>query len=251
MIEDMEKTEKDLYNKNLTYETIKRQKQIEIRMLEAEKAEQQQETDNLRKSETAKNDYNSNLIKNFQYNVIKNNNFESMNRNNLNFNLYYRKKFKNILIMLIMRKIDPLYIKNNDFIAVLDDYLNRFFQQNNLPDEIYENIYLAVYETLKLIISKFNNLSNSNALKLELSYDNGNLCCQISCNHLIDIWANIENNYNDEVIESSLVLINKLSNSLKLLSDNSVEIMFDVIKMQNEFEQIKNDEFKEYKILKN
>jgi len=150
-----------------------------------------------------------------------------------------------------MRKIDPLYIKNNDFIAVLDDYLNRFFQQNNLPDEIYENIYLAVYETLKLILSKFNTISNSNALKLELSYDNGNLGCQISCNHLIDIWANIENNYNDEVIESSLVLINKLSNSLKLLSDNSVEIMFDVIKMQNEFEQIKNDEFKEYKILKN
>ncbi len=94
MIEDMEKTEKDLYNKNLTYETIKRQKQIEIRMLEAEKAEQQQETDNLRKSETAKNDYNSNLIKNFQYNVIKNNNFESMNRNKLNFNLYYRKKIQ-------------------------------------------------------------------------------------------------------------------------------------------------------------
>ncbi len=153
--------------------------------------------------------------------------------------------------MLIMRKIDPLYIKNNDFIAVLDDYLNRFFQQNNLPDEIYENIYLAVYETLKLILSKFNNLSNSNALKLELSYDNGNLGCQISCNHLIDIWANIENNYNDEVIESSLVLINKLSNSLKLLSDNSIEIMFDVIKMQNEFEQIKNDENQEYKILKN
>jgi len=150
-----------------------------------------------------------------------------------------------------MKKIDSLYLINSDFIAVLDDYLNRFFQQNNLPDEIYENIYLAVYETLKLIISKFNNLSNSNALKLELSYYNGNLGCQISCNHLIDIWANIENNYNDEVIESSLVLINKLSNSLKLLSDNSVEIMFDVIKMQNEFEQIKNDEFKEYKILKN
>ncbi len=94
MIEDMEKTEKDLYNKNLSYETIKRQKQIEIRMLESEKAEQQQETDNTRKSETAKNDYNSNLIKNFQYNVIKNNNIESMNRDNLNFNIYYRKKIQ-------------------------------------------------------------------------------------------------------------------------------------------------------------
>ena len=150
-----------------------------------------------------------------------------------------------------MKKIDSLYLINSDFIAVLDDYLNRFFQQNNLPDEIYENIYLAVYETLKLIISKFNNLSNSNALKLELSYYNGNLGCQISYNHLIDIWADIENNYNDEVIESSLVLINKLSNSLSLLNDNSIEIMFDVIKMQNEFEQIKNDENQEYKILKN
>jgi len=150
-----------------------------------------------------------------------------------------------------MKKIDPLYINNRDFISLLDDYINRFFQQNNLPDEIYENIYLAIYEALKLIISKFNVISNSNDLKLELSYDNGNLNCHISCNHLKDIWADIENSSNDEVIESSVVLINKLSNSLKLLNDNSIEIMFDVIKIQNEFEQIKNDEFKEYKILKN
>jgi len=146
-----------------------------------------------------------------------------------------------------MKKIDSLYLINSDFIAVLDDYLNRFFQQNNLPDEIYENIYLAIYEALKLIISKFNVISNSNDLKLELSYDNGNLNCHISCNHLKDIWADIENSSNDEVIESSVVLINKLSNSLKLLNDNSIELMFDVIKMQNEFEQIKNEEYEEYK----
>jgi len=150
-----------------------------------------------------------------------------------------------------MKKINPLYINNRDFIYLLDDYINRLFQQNNLPDEIYENIYLAVYEALKLIISKFNVISNSNDLKLELSYDNGNLNCHISCNHLKDIWADIENSSNDEVIESSVVLINKLSNSLKLLNDNSIEIMFDVIKIQNEFEQIKNEEYQEYKFLKN
>ena len=138
-----------------------------------------------------------------------------------------------------MKKINPLYINNRDFIYLLDDYINRFFQQNNLPDEIYENIYLAVYEALKLIISKFNVISNSNDLKLELSYDNGNLNCHITCNHLRDIWTDIENNSKDEVIESTVVLINKLSNTLKLLNDNSIEIMFDVIKMQNEFEQIK------------
>lgn len=150
-----------------------------------------------------------------------------------------------------MKKIDPLYINNSDFISLLDDYINRFFQQNNLPDEIYENIYLPVYEALKLIISKFDVISNSNALKLELSYDNGNLNCNISCNHLIDIWTDIENNSKDEVIESSVVLINKLSNTLKLLNDKSIELMFDVIKMQNEFEQIKNEEYQEYKFLKN
>ena len=150
-----------------------------------------------------------------------------------------------------MKKINPLYINNRDFIYLLDDYINRLFQQNNLPDEIYENIYLAVYEALKLIISKFNVISNSNALKLELSYDNGNLNCHITCNHLRDIWTDIENNSKDEVIESTVVLINKLSNTLKLLNDNSIEIMFDVIKMQNEFEQIKNEEYEEYKFLKN
>jgi|GEM_PF-689152 len=157
----------------------------------------------------------------------------------------------NILIMLRMKKINPLYINNRDFIYLLDDYINRLFQQNNLPDEIYENIYLAVYEALKLIISKFNVISNSNDLKLELSYDNGNLNCHITCNHLRDIWTDIENNSKDEVIESTVVLINKLSNTLKLLNDNSIEIMFDVIKMQNEFEQIKNEEYEEYKFLKN
>ena len=150
-----------------------------------------------------------------------------------------------------MKKIDPLYINNRDFISLLDDYINRFFQQNNLPDEIYENIYLAIYEALKLIISKFNVISNSNDLKLELSYDNGNLNCHISCNHLKDIWADIENSSNDEVIESSVVLINKLSNSIKLINHDTLEIMFDVTKMQHEFEQIKNEDYQEYKILKN
>lgn len=150
-----------------------------------------------------------------------------------------------------MKKIDPLYIKNSDFISLLDDYINRFFQQNNLPDEIYENIYLTIYESLKLIISKLNISSSSIIIKLELTFDNGNLFCKISCNNLKSIWLDLENNNNDEIVESSIVLINKLSNSLKLLNDVSIEIMFDIIKMQNEFEQIKNEEFQEYKILKN
>jgi hypothetical protein len=53
LINNMDKIETDLVNKRLNYETLKRLKDIETRLLEAEKAEQQRELDNKRKSETA------------------------------------------------------------------------------------------------------------------------------------------------------------------------------------------------------
>ena len=53
LINNMDKIETDLVNKRLNYETLKRLKDIETRLLEAEKAEQQREQDEKRKSETA------------------------------------------------------------------------------------------------------------------------------------------------------------------------------------------------------
>ncbi|MBK8623255.1 MAG: DUF4175 domain-containing protein [Saprospiraceae bacterium] len=53
LINNMDKIETDLVNKRLNYETMKRLKDIETRLLEAEKAEQQRELDEKRKSETA------------------------------------------------------------------------------------------------------------------------------------------------------------------------------------------------------
>ncbi|MFZ1703933.1 MAG: DUF4175 domain-containing protein, partial [Saprospiraceae bacterium] len=53
LINSMDKIETDLVNKRLSYETLKRMKDIETRLLEAEKAEQQRELDEKRKSETA------------------------------------------------------------------------------------------------------------------------------------------------------------------------------------------------------
>lgn len=49
----MEQTEKDLVNKRLNSETIKRQEEIKTRMLEAEKADKEREQDNKRESKTA------------------------------------------------------------------------------------------------------------------------------------------------------------------------------------------------------
>ena len=51
---DMEKTETELVNKQLTNEMLKRQQQILTKLLEAENAERQRETDNKRESNTGK-----------------------------------------------------------------------------------------------------------------------------------------------------------------------------------------------------
>jgi hypothetical protein len=49
----MDKTKEDLYNKRITDETIKRQKDIEVRMLQTEKAMKKQDFDDQRESKTA------------------------------------------------------------------------------------------------------------------------------------------------------------------------------------------------------
>jgi hypothetical protein len=53
IINNMDKIETELVNKRLNSETLSRMKDIETRLLEAEKAERQRELDNKRKSETA------------------------------------------------------------------------------------------------------------------------------------------------------------------------------------------------------
>lgn len=65
LIKQMEETESDLVNKRLTSETIKRQKEITTRLLEVEKSMREQEMDKERKGETAKDDYDKQVIKSF------------------------------------------------------------------------------------------------------------------------------------------------------------------------------------------
>ncbi len=55
IIEDMNKLERDLVNKQLTNETLKRQQEIKTRLLEAERAEREREWDEQRKSQTGTN----------------------------------------------------------------------------------------------------------------------------------------------------------------------------------------------------
>jgi hypothetical protein len=50
LAEEMEKNEKDIVNKNITQETLRRQQDIMVRLLEAEKAERERELDEKRQS---------------------------------------------------------------------------------------------------------------------------------------------------------------------------------------------------------
>ena len=50
LAEELEKNEKDIVNRNITQETLKRQQDIMVRMLEAEKSERERELDQKRES---------------------------------------------------------------------------------------------------------------------------------------------------------------------------------------------------------
>ncbi|MBK0380006.1 DUF4175 family protein [Mucilaginibacter segetis] len=90
----MEQTEKDLVNRKITDDALKRQQQIQTRLLEAEKAEQQRDQDSKRESK-AGTEIPPGYIKALQdYEQIKAKQTEQIKTVPSALNLYYRKKIK-------------------------------------------------------------------------------------------------------------------------------------------------------------
>jgi hypothetical protein len=91
---EMEQTESDLVNRKITDEALKRQQQIQTRLLEAEKAEQQREQDQKRESRAA-SDMPPGYIKALQdYQQVKAKQTEQLKTVPSALNLYYRQKIK-------------------------------------------------------------------------------------------------------------------------------------------------------------
>lgn len=88
----MEETEKDLVNKNITQETLKRQQEILTRLLEAENAEREREMDDKRESKEAKNDNFSNPSQFFEYKRQKQKEAELLKTVPPSLNPFYKKK---------------------------------------------------------------------------------------------------------------------------------------------------------------
>ena len=90
----MEQTENDLVNRRITDESIKRQQQIQVKLLEAEKAEQQREQDKQRDSQAGK-DVPPGYIKALQnYQQAKAKQTEQIKTVPAALNLYYKQKIK-------------------------------------------------------------------------------------------------------------------------------------------------------------
>jgi hypothetical protein len=88
----MEETEKDLVNKIIDTETIKRQKDILTRLLESEKADKERELDEKRESNEAKNEIYSNPNKFFEYNSVKTKEVELLKTIPPSLKTFYKNK---------------------------------------------------------------------------------------------------------------------------------------------------------------
>jgi hypothetical protein len=92
--QQMEQTEKDIVNRKITDDALKRQKEIHVRLLEAEKAEQEREQDKQRESHVGK-DMPPGYIKALQdYQQVKEKQIEQIKTVPPALNLYYKQKIK-------------------------------------------------------------------------------------------------------------------------------------------------------------
>ena len=89
----MEETETDLVNKKLSQELIERQKEILTRLLEVEESMREQELDNKRKGETAKDDYEKQTNQRFEeYIKLKKQEIELLKTVPVKLNPYYKNE---------------------------------------------------------------------------------------------------------------------------------------------------------------
>lgn len=90
--QQMEDTERDILNKNITRETIKRQQNIMTKLLEAEKALREREFDDKRGSKQGKTQFKRNPKEFDPYKSFKLDEKEQLKTVPPSFNLYYKRK---------------------------------------------------------------------------------------------------------------------------------------------------------------
>ena len=88
----MEQTEKDIVNRMITEQTLKRQQDITTRLLESEKAERERDQEEQRKSEESKNAFQRNPDAFDEYKRLKLKEMELLRTVPPSLNSYYKQK---------------------------------------------------------------------------------------------------------------------------------------------------------------
>ena len=101
IIEDMEKLEEELVNKHLNRKTVERSQRIEMRMLESQKAMEERERDQQRKSNEFRGPHFDRRIDEYLYEQTLRRNQEFLRSNPIEYAPYYRDK------------INEYYLKKN------------------------------------------------------------------------------------------------------------------------------------------
>lgn len=100
LIEEMQKTEEDIVNRQITQETLDRQKQIEVRLLKSQQAKQEREQEKKRESKEGKNREMGNQIDILEYKNNKNAQEEVLIAVPIEMSPYYRDLLKKYLYKL-------------------------------------------------------------------------------------------------------------------------------------------------------
>ena len=90
--QQMEETEQDIVNRNITEQTLSRQQDILTRLLESERAERERDQDEQRKSEEAKNYQKRNPPAFEEYKKLKLKEMELLRTVPPDLNSYYKQK---------------------------------------------------------------------------------------------------------------------------------------------------------------
>ena len=92
IIKDMEKLEEDLVNKKITNQTINRNKEILLRMLKAQNAQEEREKEEKRKSEEFKGSYEKRKINEIEYEENLKKQQEFLRQNSIEYQPFYKTK---------------------------------------------------------------------------------------------------------------------------------------------------------------
>ena len=95
LIEEMQKTEKELVNRTLSNQTLIRQKDIETRLLESEKADRKQDEEKKRESTEGRDILNTNPPKDWNLDKTKQSQQDMLKTVPVNLNYYYKEKVNN------------------------------------------------------------------------------------------------------------------------------------------------------------